>query len=178
MTDRWRTPTGLSRAGSAGEYPGAWNRHEAAGKLRALLREGIDHFIDLTEAGEGLEPYAGIAVQEAGRLGVEVAHERHPIVDLSVPTSRQEMADILDAIDAALDDGKNLYLHCWGGVGRTGTVVGCWLARRGRTGQGALAQVAEWWRGVRKVYRRPRSPETNEQCEYVLNWVEPVGRNR
>ena len=71
------------------------------------------------------------------------------------------MSDILDAIDAALRDGKTVYVHCWGGVGRTGTVIGCWLVRHGKTGDEALSQIAEWWwRGVQKVRRQPRSPET------------------
>ena len=162
---------------AAGEYPGAWDGDEAAGKLRTLLRGGINLFIDLTEAGEGLlKPYVGIAAREAGRLGTEVEHERHPIVDVSVPRSPRETADILDAIDAALESGKKLYVHCWGGAGRTGTVVGCWLVRHGMTGEEALARVAEWWRKVSKAYRLPRSPQTPEQCDYVRNWSEPTGR--
>jgi len=34
------------------------------------------------------------------------------------------MRATLDAIYDAIDAGETLYLHCWGGVGRTGTVVG------------------------------------------------------
>ena len=133
---------------------------------------GIDHFIDLTELHE-LAPYAGIAEEEAKRLGLSVEHERSSIRDVSVPRSLREMASILDAIDVALGGGKTVYVHCWGGVGRTGTVVGCWLVRHGRTGNEALAQVAEWWQGVEKAARRPESPETPQQCAYVRNWTEP-----
>ena len=100
-------------------------------------------------------------------------HERRPIVDVSVPRSPQETAGILDAIDRALDDGSTLYLHCWGGVGRTGTVVGCWLVRHGMTGDEALLQIAEWWRRMEKAYRKPRSPATRQQRDYVRNWAEP-----
>ena len=57
---------------AAGEYPGARRRKEAAGRLRTLLRAGIDCFIDLTQPDEGLAPYAGIAAQEASRLGIGV----------------------------------------------------------------------------------------------------------
>lgn len=32
---------------------------------------------------------------------------------------------ILDAIDARLEAGKSVYVHCWGGIGRTDTVAGC-----------------------------------------------------
>ena len=158
---------------AAGEYPGAKSPDEAAARLRTLLQAGIDHFIDLTEPRDGLEPYAAIAQEEARRLGVNIAHERHPIADLSVPRSPDEMTAILDAIDDAVGAGRTVYLHCWGGVGRTGTVVGCWLVRHRRTGDEALRQLAEWWQGVQKVHRQPRSPETAEQFRYVREWTEP-----
>ena len=158
---------------AAGEYPGAIEPRNAATKLRSLLSAGIDHFIDLTEAGE-LLPYAEIAKEEARRLGLAVGYERQPIVDLSVPRRPEQMSNILDTIDAALDGGKTVYTHCWGGVGRTGTVVGCWLVRHGRTGDEALRQIAEWWRGMSrsKVMIHPRSPETLQQHEYVRSWAE------
>ena len=157
---------------AAGEYPGAADPRLAAARLRTLLRAGIDHFIDLTREEDWLEPYAGIALREGRRLGREVVYERHPIVDMSVPRSPRETAGILDAVDKALDEGKTIYLHCWGGVGRTGTMVGCWLVRHGNTGEEALAQVAEWWRGVDKAYRLPHSPQTREQCAYVRDWTD------
>ncbi|MDE3259211.1 MAG: dual specificity protein phosphatase family protein [Gemmatimonadota bacterium] len=157
---------------AAGEYPGDLDPCQAAVKLKMLLHAGINHFIDLTNAGE-LRPYIDIAEREARAPGVRVGYERFPITDVGVPRSREWMAQILDAIDAALDDRRTVYVHCWGGVGRTGTVVGCWLVRHGESGASALEQVAMWWRGVEKVCRIPRSPETCDQVEYVRNWVEP-----
>ncbi len=161
----------------AGEYPGARSRTEAAGRLRTLLRAGIDHFVDLTRKHDGLAPYAGIAAQEADRLGMKVTHAPHPVRDMGVPRRQRDMADILDTIDAALGGGRNVYVHCWGGIGRTGTVVGCWLVRHGMTGDEALAQIAEWWRGVEKSYYHPHSPQTHEQRAYVRHWAEPPGRH-
>ena len=157
---------------AAGEYPGHWDPVRAPEKVRKLLAAGIDHFIDLTESGE-LEPYAGIVAKEARRLGLDIGWERHPIVDLSIPSSPEQMVRILDAIDAALRDDRTVYVHCWGGVGRTGTTVGCWLVRHGHTGKEALRRIAEWWQGMEKIYFHPRSPETNEQREYVRSWTEP-----
>ena len=156
---------------AAGEYPGHWDPVGATEKVRKLLDAGIDHFIDLTEAGE-LEPYSGIAAKEARRRGLDMGWERHPIVDLSIPSSPDRMVTILNAIDAALSDGKTVYVHCWGGVGRTGTTVGCWLVRHGQTGDQALSRIAEWWQGMEKIYYHPRSPETREQREYVRSWNE------
>ena len=159
---------------AAGEYPGAPNDSEAAAKLRILLDAGINHFIDLTEQGE-LKPYVAVAEEVARSLGLTISYERHPVTDGSIPRSRKQMAAILDAIDNALNNGKAVYVHCWGGVGRTGTVVGCWLVRHGYTGDAALRQIAEWWQGMEKVSRKPVSPETLQQEEYVRSWTEPQG---
>ena len=157
---------------AAGEYPGAKDFHEAAPRLRTLLRAGLDHFIDLTEARDGLEPYAELLADEARALDVSAAHERHSIRDVSVPRAPAEMVAILDAIDGALGEGRNVYVHCWGGVGRTGTVVGCWLVRCGWTSDEALTQVSKWWQSMEKADRR-RSPETREQRTFVREWAEP-----
>lgn len=160
----------------AGEYPGAPTSEAAAAKVRDLLRSGVDHFIDLTGEGDRLEPYLQIAEEEARRHGKSIDRESHPITDLSVPQTPEQMTGILDAIDNALEEDHTVYVHCWGGVGRTGTVVGCWLVRHGYTGGEALAQIAEWWKGVEKAYRAPSSPETPEQREYVLGWRESIDR--
>ncbi len=128
----------------AGEYPGAREPAQAVERLRRLLGAGIDCFIDLTEADSHLTKYATWAVEEGRRQGVTVGHERHAITDWSIPDTPAHMERTLDAIDGALADGRMVYLHCWGGVGRTGTVVGCWLVRHGMSGEEALAQIAEW----------------------------------
>ena len=157
---------------AAGEYPGAKDPVEAAARLGTLLGAGIDYFIDLTESGE-LVAYSGIVEREARRRGLSVEWERHPIRDRSVPRSPEEMTAILDAVDVALDDGKTVYVHCYGGIGRTGTVVGCWLVRHGISGNEALDRVGELFEGIAKAPYRSGSPETHEQEAYVRNWVEP-----
>lgn len=158
---------------AAGEYPGHWNDDMAADKLARMLDAGIDHFIDLTQRRDGLAPYALIAQRQAERLGLDVEHASHPIRDLGVPRTPQQMAETLDAIDDALENGRTVYVHCWGGVGRTGTVVGCWLVRHGQTGDAALRQVAEWFQQMQKARPYSRSPETSQQRTYVREWAEP-----
>ena len=159
---------------AAGEYPGDFDPDRARLRVRRLLKAGINHFINLTGPNE-LPPYDEIAQEEARSLGLTVTHERHSIGDLSIPDSPTFMAATLDAIDSAIAGGEAVYVHCWAGVGRTGTVVGCWLVRHGRTGNDALAQIAEWWQNMDEFKRaaNPTSPQTDQQRNYVRNWSDP-----
>jgi protein-tyrosine phosphatase len=80
------------------------------------------------------------------------------------------MESILDMIDDCLKAGRKVYLHCWGGIGRTGTTVGCYLVRHGMSGDEALNQLSEWWRSVPKSRVHSQSPETYEQVEFIRKW--------
>jgi len=154
----------------AGEYPGALRRNYCRGKLNELLTKGINAFLDLTEMGE-LRGYQSDLTELAGQREFAVVYRRMAIKDLSIPESPHYMTEILDQIDQWLADGRSIYVHCWGGVGRTGTVVGCHLLRKGYSGEAALEQLGKFWQGMAKDkrLRHPRSPETDEQWNYVLN---------
>lgn len=151
----------------AGEYPGAYETQQARRKLTNLLQTGINVYIDLTHPRDGLESYHEILKEEAAELGVDIEIYPHPIVDLDIPEPL-EMKAILDQIDQALSDEKIVYVHCWGGIGRTGTVVGCYLVRHGLDGENALKQLAELRKSTPK-YRR-EAPEAPEQVKMVREW--------
>jgi protein-tyrosine phosphatase len=123
----------------------------------------VGAFIDLTAAEEyGLAPYNRVLHE----LAPSVPWSRHAIPDFGVP-SVYELEQVLDALDEAVAGGLLPYVHCYGGIGRTGTVVGCYLVRHGRSGREALEQIADWRRGC--VTGRRRSPETDEQIAFVLS---------
>ena len=146
----------------AGEYPGAREPGEAAAKMARFDEWGVTLFIDLTEEGEydlrRYEPW----------LPPNANHVRLPIRDLDVP-SPDGMRAILDRIDAALEADETVYVHCFGGIGRTGTVVGCWLVRHGLSGEDALEQIARWRRGTPDGWKA--SPETQAQRSLVQGWA-------
>ena len=154
----------------AGEYPGRFNEEQTRLRLEALLDAQIDTFVDLTQPGE-LPPYLSILQEQARAYERKVNYQRFPILDRGLP-ARAEMIATLNGLDDALSNGHNIYLHCWGGVGRTGMTVGCYIVRHGKTGQQAVDQIAEWWRDVPKHQFFPRSPETDAQVQFILDWKE------
>ena len=155
----------------AGEYPGDKNNGDAAReKLAHLLDAGIRTFIDLTEPRE-LQPYEHMLMEMASARQIDVAYHRFGIPDVDVPSDPHHMKCILDTIEASVAEQQPAYVHCLGGVGRTGTVVGCWLVRRGARGEDALVQLQELWNACEKSGWRD-SPETPAQCEYVTSWKE------
>lgn len=152
----------------AGEYPRNLDIESSLEKLQAYLDLGVSYFLDLTEEGE-LALYADLLPENTSE-GQPVIHRRFAIRDKSVPDSAGTMREILDAIQAALHDGHTVYVHCWGGVGRTGTVIGCYLVEQGNQPDDAIAQLDGLWQSVAKVDRHPHSPETSDQRQWILSW--------
>ena len=153
----------------AGEYPGSIDEDEAKLKLGWLMDDGINFFVDLTQPGEyGLKPYAVFLTEEGRYHRSESIHCQMPVEDFSVP-GQDRMIEILDTIDKTLEEGRNIYLHCLGGKGRTGTVVGCYLVRHGMTGEEALERIQKLRGDIPGV--GGRSPETDEQRRMVLEWT-------
>jgi hypothetical protein len=153
----------------AGEYPGHFNDWQARRRIDSLIEAGFNMFIDLTQEGE-IYPYQDMLNEQSQVYRLNVQHYRFPIGDFGLP-STELMRAILDKIDESLSAERKIYLHCWGGIGRTGTTVGCYLVRHGLSGAEALRQLAEWWREVPKGRIHPSSPETHEQAAFVREWA-------
>ena len=151
----------------AGEYPSSVNTARALEKLQRFLDAGVTCFVDLTHPHDPLDPYE-ILLHRLGANGVK--RVPLPIVDMSVPDSAEHAAAILDTIDRESANGGVVYVHCWGGIGRTGTIVGCWLVRHGMTGEEALARVAELW-ATRPDSSWSTSPQTEAQFDFVRAWA-------
>ena len=158
----------------AGCYPGDPHPSEQRRKLVGLREAGVQCVINLVEASEvghhgaPFAPYQEELRQLGAGTGRPARCLRFPIRDMTAPTAAV-MAEVLDAIDLALEAGQTVYLHCWGGRGRTGTVVGCWLARHGRaTGEAALRRIQKLRAAEPTAHKA--SPETPGQRELVTTW--------
>jgi hypothetical protein len=160
----------------AGAYPGHADVAEHAARVEAIWRAGCRTFVSLMEedernnAGERFASYVGTVDELAARDGTRATCLRFAIRDVSAP-SRDLMRSILDAIDLSLEAGKPVYVHCFGGVGRTGTVVGCWLIRHGLATPGDVLDVLVRLRRADTVRGNRRAPETADQIDRVTTWT-------
>ncbi|KAH9028985.1 protein-tyrosine phosphatase-like protein [Lactarius pseudohatsudake] len=166
----WATPLLV-----ACEYPWTPTRAQHSQKLDLLLRAGVRTFIDLTESGE-LSPYAPHLAAHVARVGSieqrDVEYHSFPIPDRCLPRSESYVRQILAVLRDNARRGRTCAVHCRGGIGRTGVVVGCWLVESGAVEDGAAALrfIAEEWKSVEKYRRFPQSPETGGQCDFVRNF--------
>ncbi len=151
----------------AGEHPSNYDENETRRRIQALIRCGISSFIDLTTHEDTKPSYAGILSAEADEYLKIVKYANFPIRDFEV-SSEEQMAKILDAIDAEVDLYHPVYVHCYAGRGRTGMVVGCYLVRHGLQPKEALQRIAELRANIPSSWAR--SPEADKQVEFVLNW--------
>lgn len=160
----------------AGCYPGDLDPLAAAAKAKALVQVGVTRCISLMEAderdhgGRRFQDYADTVSAIAARLGRTMAFARFEVRDAAVPTP-ERMRAVLDAIDRELAAGGCVYLHCWGGRGRTGTVVACWLIRHGYADrETALARLQTLTEPAARHFRP--TPDTTEQEAFVRAWTE------
>ena len=153
----------------AGEYPAASHETASRKKLSKFLDAGIRTFIDLTEEDEPLDRYDDLLHTLAADRGIDIKHVRYAVQDMGLPHERDHMRHILATIREEIDAGSPVYVHCRGGIGRTGTVIGCWLVESGLAGKAAIEKIAAL--RAKLFGGRQRSPETDAQCRYIHDWA-------
>lgn len=160
----------------AGEFPGSKDQHEAYRKIHGLLRCGIRSFLNLMEPGEldfygkMFSPYEPIVDLVAQELGVTASCAQFPVRDMDVPDLKR-MNAILGHIEWMQASERPVYVHCLAGLGRTGTVIGCWLIRHGlATRETVLDKIQILRRGAGNAGQA--SPQSKIQRQMLTNWPE------
>ena len=166
----WVMPGSLM-AGAYPAHPSNEARHrEILEGLRACRVTDFINLVEPEETGLGGQAFRGY-LQDYCRLapsGWAPEMHRFPLVDEAVP-AQETMVKILNKIDELFDQQRVIYVHCWGGKGRTGTVIGCWLIQNHQsTPDRVLRHLMELTAAQRDFFWH--TPNTPEQEEYVKAW--------
>jgi len=98
--------------------------------LEDLRRKGIGAIVSLDE--EGLPD--DLVAQHG------FVYRHYPIDDFGAPSLEQAKA-FVRFVDEQLARGHGVAAHCWAGIGRTGTMLACYLIHQGRSSREAKREV-------------------------------------
>jgi hypothetical protein len=156
-----------------GEYPGKDKANATNAALR-LLEYGIDTITNFTELGEqttfGEELYSYEVdlrdVYESRGRNLDV--HRIAIRDDHPPTLTQAKK-FCKLVDREIADGRRVYIHCRGGIGRTATMAAIYLIWSG------LADSGNWQKAINSLRKHEfrSAPEPRQVAWINSKWMSP-----
>jgi protein-tyrosine phosphatase len=132
---------------------GDWLEDEAAGWRRA----GLDVVVSLLENEEAAQLQLVHEEDAAESNGIDFIS--FPIPDRGVPASTPAVVSLLKKIVEALEEGRNVAVHCRQGIGRSGLIAAGVLMSSGIAAEKAIEAVSTG-RGL-------TVPETPEQLQWI-----------
>lgn len=153
-----------------GAYPGAKDPVKMQQKIDGLLSCGVKAIINLMEADEADHDGHPFVPYEPWLKGHDIAILHLPIPDVSVRDT-EGMDEIMYYLHHCVRRVPT-YIHCWGGHGRTGTVIGSFFVDAAILNGDQALQALQIARSLSKdpSLHKP-APQTMPQRKTVLEWT-------
>lgn len=119
----------------------------------------VDTFVLLVEDRDLAATKVDAVAESMAAHGIHLI--RYPIVDGSVPKDKASFGALLATVEERLRSRQRVVVACRGGLGRTGSVVGCLLRDAGLEGPAAVALTRA---------SRHNTIENDLQKRFVLAW--------
>ena len=126
-------------------------------EINGWRKSGLDIVVSLLEMDEAAQFELGHEGEVAESKGVRFVS--FPIPDRGVPASTREALSLFSTIAAALEEGKNVAVHCRQGIGRSGLIAAGVLLTSGMDVDKALEVVG--------IARGEAIPETPTQLQWI-----------
>jgi len=153
ITGPWRGRLGILARPRGGDW--------LADESTAWREAGIDTVVSLLEPEE--EAQLALEGEAAAAAANGIDFRPFPIPDRGVPASRESVAEFASDIVEALEQGKQVAVHCRQGIGRSGMIVAGVLVAAGQSATTALETVRNS-RGI-------DVPETDEQRQWFRDFA-------
>lgn len=118
---------------------------------------GVDHVVSLLTPFENIE--LGLDGEAEVIEGAGLSFVQCPVEDRSIPGSQVAFRGVADDVHQLLVHGKNVFIHCRQGIGRSSLLAAAVIVLAGQSPHRAF-EVIERWRG------RP-VPDTDEQRSWL-----------
>lgn len=130
-------------------------------EVRAWRKAGVDVLVSLLTEDESAD--LGLTQEKKFCRTHGIQFFSFPIIDRSIPASRKAALDLVMKLEALLQAGKHIAIHCRQGIGRAALLAICTLIAFGMEAEHAIQRVS--------TARGLPVPETSEQRKWAIDFA-------